>query len=135
MLYNIVTGYNGIIRRERDDIVMIVSSLWSLQASGVEFVFTNLHALVACAEFFNDVSALDIIDWDLLRARDFQRSDTDPGKAERYQAEALAHRHVPMEAVLGVACYSETSKTRVLKMLKEAGVELKVIVKSDWFFR
>lgn len=134
MLYNIVTGFDGIMRRDRDDIVMLVSSLGSLQASGVEFVFTNRHALVAYAEFFEDVSALDRIDWDLLRARDFQRSDTDLGKVERYQAEALAHRHVPMDAVLGVACYSETSKARVLTMLEEASVELKVVVKSDWFF-
>lgn len=134
MLYNIVTGYNGVTPRGRDDVIVLVSSLERLRDNGVQFVFTDRHALVAYAEFFADVSALDKIDWELLRARDFMRSDSDPGKVERYQAETLAHQHVPLEAILGIACYSETSKMQVLMMLQEAGVELKVAVMRDWFF-
>ena len=86
MLFNIVTGYNDITKRERDEIIIIVSSLEMLEANGVEFVFTDRHALVAYAQFFSDVRDLDRIDWELLRARDFSRSDTDFGKVERYQA-------------------------------------------------
>lgn len=134
MLYNIVTGYNGLTRRDRDDIVILVSSVGRLRECGVDFVFTDRHALVQYAKFFSDVSALDTIDWELLKARDFARSDKDPGKVERYQAEVLAHQSVPVEALLGIACYSEASKRRVLMMLAEAGSDLRVEVKRDWFF-
>jgi hypothetical protein len=134
MLFNIVTGYNGITKHERDEVIVMVSSLETLEARGVEFVFTDRHALVAYAEFFSDVRALDRIDWELLRARDFSRSNTDLGKVERYQAEALAHRAVPVNALLGIACHSDTSKANVEAMLRDAGVDLQVVVKRGWFF-
>lgn len=134
MLYNIVTGYNGVTLRQRDEIVIMVSSTEKLRAAGVQFVFTDRHALVAYAKFFGDVSALDMIDWELLQARDFARSDTDFGKVERYQAELLAHRRVPVDALLGIACYSEEGKERVEAMLAEAGIDLSAVVKRDWFF-
>lgn len=134
MLYNIVTGYNGITRRERDEIIILVSSVESLQANGVRFVFTDRHALVSYATFFGDVRDLGKIDWDLLRARDFARSDSDLGKVERYQAELLAYQEVPVDALLGIACYSDKSKAHVQSMLRDAGVDLKVVVKRDWFF-
>lgn len=134
MLYNIVTGYNGIIRRARDEIVILASSIDKLTEKRVQFVFTDRHALVAYASFFSDVRDLDRIDWELLRARDFARSDTDLGKVERYQAELLAHKEVPVGALLGVACYSEESKERVEQMAADAGVDLKVVVRTDWFF-
>ena len=134
MLFNIVTGYNDITKRERDEIIIIVSSLEMLEAHGVVFVFTDRHALVAYAQFFSDVRDLDRIDWELLRARDFSRSDTDFGKVERYQAEALGHRAVPVSALLGIACHSDTSKATVESMLADAEVDLRVVVKRGWFF-
>ncbi len=135
MLYNVITGYGGITQRDRDEIVVLVSSLETLDAHGVEFVFTDRHALIDYAQFFNDVRALGIIDWKLLRARDFARSNADPGKVERYQAEALAHRHVPVSALLGIACHSPASVARIEAMLRAAGVDLPVAVKRGWFFR
>ena len=80
MLYNIVTGYSGMTRRERDDVIVLVSSVRKLSETGVAFVFTDRHALVAYARFFNDVSALDRIDWELLRACDFAPRTTTSAK-------------------------------------------------------
>ncbi|MHB1343183.1 MAG: type II toxin-antitoxin system toxin DNA ADP-ribosyl transferase DarT [Thermoleophilia bacterium] len=134
MLFNIVTGRGEVIRRSRDDIVILVSSLEALRSAGVRFVFTDRHALVAYAQFYSDINELGKIDWGLLKARDFKRSDADPGKMERYQAEVLAHREVPVAALLRVACYSCAGKKRAEAMIAEAGVDLKVIVKADWFF-
>jgi len=134
MLYNIVTGYNGITQRNQDEIMILVSSVDKLSASGVRFVFTDRHALVKWAVFYSDVRDLDKIDWELLRACDFARSDSDFGKVERYQAELLAFQKVPVEALLGIACYSEESKLHIAAALADAGVDLKVVVKRDWFF-
>jgi len=133
MLYNIVTGY-GVPKQGKDDIVILVSSLSRLQSNGVVFVFTDRHALVAYAQFFNDVQLLGQVDWGLLQTRDFSRSASDPGKGDRYQAEVLAHRNVPIRALLGIVCYSELSRARVVSALDEARVDLAVRVKKEWFF-
>ena len=43
---------------------------------------------------------LDRIDWAILRSRDFKRDPEDPGKFERYQAEALIYKYLPIDGVL-----------------------------------
>ena len=99
MMYNIKTGYGGIIRRENRDIAILVSSIHRLTELGLPFVFTNQHAYTADSEFCARVSELDKIDWALLKSRDFKTDDADPGKQRRYQAEALVHQRVPLDAL------------------------------------
>lgn len=134
MFYNISTGHGGITRRDNEDIVILASSIWKLQKHDVPFVFSDRHAYLAAAEFFDDTDDLDRIDWDILQRRDFKRDPNDPGKFERYDAEALAHGHVPVEALLGIACFNETAKSRIVKDMEKAGVTIKVIIKPDWYF-
>jgi hypothetical protein len=66
MLLNIVTGYGGITRRNKDEIVILVSSIWKLRDAGVQFIISDRHALVKMAEFSADPAALGNIDWELL---------------------------------------------------------------------
>lgn len=94
MMYNIKTGYNGITKRPNRDIVIFVSSIHQLAKMGLPLVFTNGHAYMIEAEFFNQVTDLGKIDWPLLQKRDFQRDPNDFSKQFRYQAEALVHEHV-----------------------------------------
>lgn len=89
MMYNIKTGYGGITRRENRDIVIFVSSIHRLRKLGLPFVFTNQHAYPLDTDFYNFVEDLDKIDWALLQSRNFKADDADPGKQQRYQAEAL----------------------------------------------
>jgi len=59
---------------------------------------------------------------------------SDTGKMERYQAEALAFQHVPVDALLGFACYSDTVKAVLERTVNAAGLEMNVVVKRDWLF-
>jgi hypothetical protein len=107
MILNIKTGYNEVVERPDSEIVILVSSLPKLQKIGTRFVFTTGHAYLQESDYFEDLSDLDRIDWDLLRSGDFRRDPEDPGKLSRYQAEALVHRHLPVSGLLGIACYDE----------------------------
>lgn len=100
MLLNIKTGYGGIRRRQNDEIVILVSALSELKRHGVRYLFTDRHAKLETAKFCDDDSRLaDVVPFDLLQRRDFQRDPENPDKVERYQAEALAHGHVPVAAI------------------------------------
>lgn len=70
-----------------------------------------------------------MIDWDILRRHDFARNDSYPDKMERYQAEALAHRHVPPGALLGVVCVSDAVKPGIEASVQAAGLGLQVFVR------
>lgn len=134
MLLNIKTGNGGVQQRPNDDIVILVSSLITLEELGIPYVFTDRHAVLAAARFFSQRADLDHVDFGLLQRRDFRRDQNDPGKFERYQAEALAHRHLPLEALMGVACYSEAVRQEVEAAISSAGVGVKVVVRPDWYF-
>ena len=112
MLLNIKTGYNDVVRRSSDEIVILISSCGRMVERGIDMVFTDRHAYVATARWTKDEAELaEMIDWDILSRHDFARSDGYPDKMDRYQAEALAHRHVPAEALLGIGCASDSVKT------------------------
>jgi len=135
MLYNIKTGYGGIRHRPNDEIVILVSSLIRLAESRVQYVFTDRHAYLKAAQFFRDRNDLSHVDFGLLRRRDFRRDPGDPGKVERYQAEALVHRSMPVSALLGVACYTEKVRTELMAVAVEVGLKLKVVLRPRWYFR
>lgn len=134
MMYNIVTGYGGIRQFPNRDIVILVSSLRSLEGSGVQAVFTDRHAYLRTAQFFNSLDKLSEIDWGILRQKDFRRDPDDPEKTDRYQAEALIHRHLPVERLSGIVCHGENKKRTLNHQREELGMQLKIVAQPSWYF-
>lgn len=135
MLLNIKTGWNGIRKRGNEEIVILASSLYTLKEKKVPFLFTDRHAYLTAAQFFSDLESLDKIDWSILQKRDFKGDPNDLGKKERYQAEALVHKHLPIDALRGVVCYNDSVASSLKAHIAERGLAVKVIIKPDWYFR
>lgn len=134
MLLNIVTGRN-VTQRPKSDIVILVSSLHKIQELGIRFLFTDRHAYLFNATFNSDVGQLpNMVPWELLQARDFRKDPEDPAKSERYQAEALIHRHLPVDALLGVVTYNDLIKAEVQALADERQLKLGIHSKQSWFF-
>nr|WP_320010548.1 DUF4433 domain-containing protein [uncultured Desulfobulbus sp.] len=133
MMLNIKTGYGGVAQVSSEEIVIFVSSLRKLETLSHKFIFTDRHAYLVNAEFFSDLNELSSIDWHILQNRDFRRDPDDPGKFERYQAEALVHDHVPVTAFIGAVCYTEKQKKIVSEIASDQGLEIKVIYKPGWY--
>lgn len=134
MLYNIHTGYGGVKHRRNEEIVIFVTSLHRLAADGVPFLFTDQHAYPVYAQFFDNLDELSKIDWKILAAKDFRNDPEDLGKKERYQAEALVHRHVPLSSLIGICCFNEPTKARLEREVADRGVNLDVKVTPTWYF-
>jgi hypothetical protein len=134
MLLNIKTGYNGVKQRPMREIAILVSSLHRVGQGGHQFLFTDRHAYVQAARFSGDLQDLDWIDWRILQARDFKKDPEDPGKSERYQAEALIHRFLPASSLAGIACFGPEQKQRIDRHAEELSVAVKVLPKPEWYF-
>ena len=134
MLLNIKTGYNGMTRTPMAEIVIFVASVRRLAELGGPFVLTDRHAYLQAAEYANDLQGLERIDWGILQARDFKRVGDNPGKIERYQAEALVHRHLPLDALTGLVCYGPDQKAALEAEMDRRKVPLKVATRPDWYF-
>jgi hypothetical protein len=134
MMYKIKTGHGGITKRNNKDIVIFVSSIYRLRELGVPFLFTNQHAYPPNTDFYETVEALSVIDWPLLQSKNFKTDDADPGKQLRYQAEALVHERVPLNALLGIVCYNDEVKQSIEGMMQALGQNISVKTLTKWYF-
>ncbi len=134
MLFNILTGYS-VTKRRPDEIAILVTSVPHLVKRQTAFVFSDGHALMAQTKFFNDPGELHRIDWDILRRSDSMKSDSDPGKSQRYQAELLVHDRVEVADLLGLACFDGTSRAKLERVASEAGVTITVRERPKWYPR
>ena len=134
MLYNILTGYGDIRQRLRSDIAIIVTSLPRLYEFDTVAVYTDRHAYLRTANFFSSLDDLDKISWGPLRRRDFSRDVNDPQKIEKYQAEALVHRHLPVEQLSEVVCYNEDARASLEAQSRDLDVNIEITINRRWYF-
>src|SRR5690606_37858216 len=84
MLYSIYRS--GI---SQSDIVYLVSTLPKVDSENAEWVFTDGHPIVAYSTFYEDVSDLDEVDWDIINDKYWENTEEDPNRKTRKQAEFL----------------------------------------------
>jgi hypothetical protein len=133
MAYNIHTGRN-VRQRDNDQIVILVTSLIRLQKLGVPFAITDRHACATLTKYSNDLDHLERIDWKILRNSDFSRDNDDLDKTNRYMAEALVHRHMPVDALLSVACCDDKQRSWADDLVSKRKLKLQVHTKRGWYF-
>ena len=134
MMKNIHSGWGGIRQRPNDEIIILVSDLHSVKELALPFVFTDGHAYYAWSNFYTDLADLDKIDWNIIQTRDFRRDPDDPAKFERYQAEALIYQHCPINALKGMVCYTENTKTQLDGWLQQRNLAIPVYAIAGWYF-
>jgi hypothetical protein len=134
MMRNINTGWNGVTKYPNNDILILVSSLRLVASAGLTFLFTDRHANSSMVKYSSDLNQLSNVDWKLLQARDFKRDPDDPEKLERYQAEALVHRHCPVQGLSGIVSYGHDVKIEVEQALAVRGLHLQVVARTGWYF-
>lgn len=134
MLYNIHTGHGGIARQPNMNIAFLVSSLHRLIDLRLKFVISDRHAYLQVASFFQDLSELACLPWSDWQSRNFKRDPDGPERFERYQAEALVHRCLPVEALLGIVVYTQQQVSQVKQMADDGGLKLKVLARPSWYF-
>jgi hypothetical protein len=70
----------------------------------------------------------------MLQRRDFSNNPDDPSKKERYQAEALIHKHLPIGALAGLVCYNDDVLKSLNAALAKRNQTMKVVKQPSWYF-
>lgn len=134
MALNIVTGRN-VPPQPRQNLAVIVSSLHRARELECAFVVADRHAYLSTARFTNDIKKLDEwVPWDLLRTRNFSHDPENPEKIERYQAEALIHWHLPVDALFGVVVYNDEADAWLRARVGPSIESVRLVVQPGWFF-
>ena len=53
---------------------------------------------------------------------------------ERYQAEALVYKNVPLESIKGIIAYGRREVDAIETIIKEKGLEMTVHQRESWYF-
>lgn len=134
MLFNIHTGRVEGVSVKQEEIVYLVSSTQKLAELNRTHVFTDGHAVAANTNYFTAAPDLARLDWPAIQSKDFKRQMNDLDRTRRYQAECLVHEHVPMAAILGIACKDEARVKLVEQEVTACGQAVKVAARSNWYF-
>ncbi|MEN0004960.1 MAG: DUF4433 domain-containing protein [Bacteroidota bacterium] len=134
MLYAIQNGFNGVTKRNPQEIVYLVSDLEKIKENDCRYIFTDGHGYHSMSQFFNSEDGLEEVDWNAVKLIHWTDTEDDPDRKRRKQAEFLVYRELPLAALIGIVVHSEAAKNRVLNKLAVHEFTYNVIVKSNWYY-
>ncbi len=115
-------------------LVHLVTTVERIVAQGLEWAFTDGHAVIGYTRFFADAADLDQVDWQTVNAEYWFDTAEDPDRKRRKQAEFLVFRFVPIAALVEViVCDDEVAKV-VRKILTTSGCGLPVWVEPSFYY-
>ena len=119
----------------QEDLVYLVSSVERIAEQPLDFVFTDRHAVLAYANFFDRIEDLHQLDWTAIRSEQWgDRYDATRMVRELKQAEFLVCQHVPANCIEGIVCQTEKTSTFVAGYLADAGSQIPCVVRPNYFF-
>lgn len=133
MLYVIQRGYNSVDKINPENIVYCVTTIAEIINSGIDFIFTDGHAIDSfSAEYSKDqIKNIDnILDYNAINAS-IWIDENDLDKKRRKEAEFLLSQDLPANHILGYICYNEDAKSKLLSY----GInENKIVVRPNYYF-
>ncbi len=128
MLYVIHRGNVPGYAEGQEPIVHLVSSVETVVASGRPWAFTDRHADLAYARYFDDLANLGEVRWDVMPMQWWTEV-----KEER-QAEFLVHDYCPWHCVEKIGVYNAVAAQRVRQAIATAEHRPAILVQSGWYY-
>jgi hypothetical protein len=114
----------------------LVSNTESTVARGLPCVFSDRHAVLDYAEFFDDMSLLPTqLDWTAIRATFWFNSGTHPERKERKQAEFLVRHFLPFDLIQSIGVYDSSHQEQAQTILAQLGLAAPPIqLQRNWYY-
>jgi hypothetical protein len=145
MLFTINKGNVPDCPHRQEDIVHLMTTVEAVIEAGLTYVFYDYNATLDFSTCYGDGKDLSKIDWELFHelpsldgyCKYWLSNLNNPRyvlRMETRQAEFLIHKSVPLELITMIGTYDEAKAEAVREILDEAGIELPVEAKPDWYF-
>jgi hypothetical protein len=127
-----VEGYN----EGQEPLIYIVSSVQMACNAKVHFVFADGHGIAAYTNWYDNLSDLDKVDWDMVYQRYWADTVDDMDRQRRKQAEFLMHRLCDWSMICEIGVINGIMKTRVENIMSQFSPELHrpVCIRGDWYY-
>jgi hypothetical protein len=110
------------------DVVHLVSRVSTAVDLGTRWFFTDRHAELAHALYYDDLACLNEVPWRVMGERYWQDV-----KEER-QAEFLVHRFFPWSAISEIGVVDKLAENRVQSAISGAAYQPLVTIQPKWYY-
>lgn len=116
-------------------LLYFVSSTEAAYGADLDCVFTDGNAAMSITEFDDDPANLaTLVDWEVMELTYWNNTDEDPDRRRRRMAEFLIHDSVPLELFTEIGVTDAEVQEAVGSAVVEAGWDVPVSRRSDWYF-
>lgn len=135
MLY---TTWSGGLKNgtSQTDILHFSSNVGQIVGRGLSSIFTDGHPVTTgFTRYSSDLTELpDFLDWEVLQSRMWGRTDADPDRPRRRQAEFLIQGEVPWDVVRGIAVRTQAMRDKVAQIIQNHSHQPKILVLPEWYY-
>jgi hypothetical protein len=130
MLYVLHKGHDG-YRGGQNEILHLVSTVGRAIDCGHQWAFTDRHADLGYAEYFNALDKENEVDWGVMPLQYWSNENE---TKERRQAEFLVYDWFPWEAINEIGVMDRVMQRRVEALLTNSEHWPAVRVKPGWYY-
>jgi hypothetical protein len=118
-------------KQRQNDIIFLVSNTDTILESNIPFMFTDRHAVIQYANFYNDLNDLNKVDWKTIKNKYWGES---VDSKEKKQAEFLVHKSLPFTHIYGIGVLNEDTIKSTTSILRNSQHQPTIKVKKEWYF-
>jgi len=117
-------------------LIYLRSTVQAISEQGLRYVFSDGHGLQKFTSWFDNISELNKVDWDMVNNRLWFDTDEDNDRQRRKQAEFLVHRYCDWSLILDIVVIDQETKSKVQKIFNSFPVTLhrKITVQKNWYY-
>lgn len=127
-----VEGYD----EGQEPLIYLASTVQVVAESGQDYVFSDGHGIANFTEWFDDLSDLDAVDWQMVSQRYWADTVDDMDRQRRKQAEFLVYRFCPWSLIQMIGVIDSDMNAKVQLILNEFSNNMHkaVRIKRSWYY-
>lgn len=129
MLYLINQGKTGKPLGYQNNVVHLQTSIGRVMNACSSWAISDGNAGAGYTSFYNELSALDQLDWEVISSNNWSGD-----RRNKKQAEFLAADFLPWEAIESVGCFNSQAVSRVAKSIANSAYKPQLLSKPDWYY-
>lgn len=129
MLYLINQGKTGKPLGYQHNIVHLQTSIGRVTKDCSTWAISDGNAGAGYTSFYNELSALDQLDWGIIHSNNWSGD-----RKNMKQAEFLAADFLPWESIETVGCFNSQAVSRVAESISNSTHKPQLLSKPDWYY-
>ena len=136
MLYRLHTGWEIDYKEGQEPLIYLSSEAELIARNTADFVFSDGHGLASYTKWFDNLEKLDQLDGETIRSKIWKKTDADPDRQRRKQAEFLVHKFCPWEWIIEITVINEQRKVQVEEILAAFPKDSyrKIYIRPAWYY-